>query len=208
MIRLRKKHSIFWTPPKAVLHCVVIMEIKSGCLFEYDNLFVEYTIDLPYGYKSKSQLNGKTQVSSVKGSEKLAHFGHSFELNINYYTYTEHGTGYFYEKSFIRLTKRNSNTFFLIESIIFSTELSLNTPRAYFEIISSDSWGRRRTEGYCHMSVPISHPGYHQTSLKCVRPLGIDKRTQNMKRFFTGGRHILKDIARLYKPSTFQVCNL
>lgn len=76
---------------------MVILEIKSGSLFEYDNLFVEYTIDLPYGFKSINQLNGKTQISSVKGLEKLAHFGHVFEINIDNNMYHEHQTGYLYK---------------------------------------------------------------------------------------------------------------
>lgn len=84
----------------------------------------------------------------------------------------------------------------------------MTTPRAYFEIISSDSWGRRRTEGYCHTSIPIMNPGHHRISLKCMKPLGVDRRTQNMKRFFTGGRDILKDVTCIYKPSTFQVFKL
>ncbi|XP_077283697.1 Meckel syndrome, type 1 [Arctopsyche grandis] len=174
-LRLRKKHKNFTVPSKETLNCVVVFEILTGYFFEYDHIYVEYTIEFPYGYHSKNPSKGKTQTSSKNNKNGNVHFGHLFEISIDY-----------------DLQRGDSNDMLPIP------------PQIYFEIISSDSWGRQRTEGYCYTEIPVVNPGYRRMTLNSIRPLDVNQRLWNMKRFFVGGRHILKDITWISKPSTFQ----
>lgn len=100
----------FSLPPKNVLKCFYIIEILSAHLFDYDNLYVEFNIELPYGFVSSSPLKGVTQTAQTKGPEKDAHFGHVFELCVNYQMDLVYEEGKFELKYYVRTTTLNSCT--------------------------------------------------------------------------------------------------
>ncbi|KAG7303313.1 hypothetical protein JYU34_011799 [Plutella xylostella] len=71
--------------------------------------------------------------------------------------------------------------------------------KVFFEVISTDWWGRHRTEGYAYLPLPLD-PGHRTRVLTCVRPEEKDKVEAESRRFFVGGCHLLKDLDVLTKP--------
>ncbi|XP_053617176.1 tectonic-like complex member MKS1 isoform X2 [Plodia interpunctella] len=69
----------------------------------------------------------------------------------------------------------------------------------FFEVISTDWWGRHRTEGYSYLPLTLA-PGRHKKQLSCSRPEEIDKVKAESRRFFVGGCHLIKDLEVLAKP--------
>ncbi|KPI99057.1 Meckel syndrome type 1 protein [Papilio xuthus] len=67
------------------------------------------------------------------------------------------------------------------------------------EAISTDWWGRHRTEGYCYLPLTLI-PGYYKEVLTCSRPEEMNKVEANTRRFFVGGCHLIKDLEVLSKP--------
>ncbi|CAH2052741.1 unnamed protein product, partial [Iphiclides podalirius] len=71
--------------------------------------------------------------------------------------------------------------------------------RIFFEVISTDWWGRHRTEGYCYLPLPLSS-GHYTEQLCCSRPEETNKMQADNRRFFVGGCHLIKDLEILMKP--------
>ncbi|XP_060806680.1 tectonic-like complex member MKS1 [Amyelois transitella] len=69
----------------------------------------------------------------------------------------------------------------------------------FFEVISTDWWGRHRTEGYTYLPLTLT-PGRHKKQLSCSRPQENDKMAAESRRFFVGGCHLIKDLDILAKP--------
>ncbi|CAG9791237.1 unnamed protein product [Diatraea saccharalis] len=69
----------------------------------------------------------------------------------------------------------------------------------FFEVISTDWWGRHRTEGYSYLSLAFE-PGTHDKMLSCSRPEESDRVEAESRRFFVGGCHLIKDLDVLAKP--------
>lgn len=84
----------------------------------------------------------------------------------------------------------------------------MSWPNLFLHVISSDSWGRRRTEGYGYVTMPTK-PGLHDVIVHCWRPLGnfgFDQIAAEKRRFFIGGTPELEDVTFAAVPSTFEVC--
>lgn len=71
--------------------------------------------------------------------------------------------------------------------------------KLFFEAISSDWWGRHRTEGYAYLSLPLK-PGCDTKELRCTRPEELNTVDANSRRFFLGGCHLIKDLNVLVEP--------
>ncbi|XP_075984192.1 Meckel syndrome, type 1 [Anticarsia gemmatalis] len=89
--------------------------------------------------------------------------------------------------------------------IEFSLEMDSGTeatPLKFFmEAISTDWWGRHRTEGYCYLPLPLE-PGCFTQELTCRRPEEINSVEAKSRRFFLGGCHLIKDLNVLVEPQT------
>ncbi|XP_028171477.1 Meckel syndrome type 1 protein [Ostrinia furnacalis] len=69
----------------------------------------------------------------------------------------------------------------------------------FFEVISTDWWGRHRTEGYSYLALPL-RPGSHSKLLSCSRPDEWDRVEAGSRRFFVGGCNLIKDLDVLANP--------
>lgn len=77
-------------------------------------------------------------------------------------------------------------------------------------MISSDSWGRRRTEGYGYFTLP-TNPGLHEIVVQCWRPTGnagYGAVQAQLRRYFIGHNPELEDVTYTAIPSGFEVCIL
>ncbi|XP_044260603.1 Meckel syndrome type 1 protein [Tribolium madens] len=137
----------FKLPDKNKLAVHLFMEVLWARYFEYGPIYVQYFIDLPsdWSVSDQSQLQGITQTCHVSGDEGLAHFGHVFEVMLEY--------------NIEDLAKKGIP----------------NCPYIYFEVISKDTWSRYRTEGLTYKALPVAKPGNYQFNLQCFRliPHGI-----------------------------------
>ncbi|CAK1589961.1 unnamed protein product [Parnassius mnemosyne] len=80
-----------------------------------------------------------------------------------------------------------------------SIEIDAPPLQMFFEVISTDWWGRHRTEGYCYLPLLLSS-GYNTKRLSCTRPEEKNKVEADSRRFFVGGCHLIKDLEVLSKP--------
>ncbi|CAB3246022.1 unnamed protein product [Arctia plantaginis] len=71
--------------------------------------------------------------------------------------------------------------------------------KLFFEAISTDWWGRHRTEGYAYLPLPLV-PGHCTKTMSCRRPEELDIVTARSRRFFLGGCHLIKDLNVLIDP--------
>lgn len=71
--------------------------------------------------------------------------------------------------------------------------------KLFMEAISSDWWGRHRTEGYCYLRLPLE-PGCFTKTLSCSRPEEANTVDAESRRFFLGGCHLIKDLEVLAEP--------
>ncbi|XP_063388628.1 uncharacterized protein LOC134674471 isoform X2 [Cydia fagiglandana] len=71
--------------------------------------------------------------------------------------------------------------------------------KIFFEIISTDWWGRQRTEGYSYLPLTLQ-PGHYDRHLSCSRPEELDHVAAESRRFFIGGCHLIRDLEVLAKP--------
>ncbi|CAH0595251.1 unnamed protein product [Chrysodeixis includens] len=71
--------------------------------------------------------------------------------------------------------------------------------KLFMEAISSDWWGRHRTEGYCYLPIPLD-PGSYTKTLACSRPEEANVVDAESRRFFLGGCHLIKDLDVLAEP--------
>ncbi|XP_052751826.1 tectonic-like complex member MKS1 [Galleria mellonella] len=69
----------------------------------------------------------------------------------------------------------------------------------FFEVISTDWWGRHRSEGYSYLPLTLDLGSYHKR-LTCSRPEEKDWVQAEGRRFFVGGCHLIKDLDVLAKP--------
>ncbi|XP_072934185.1 tectonic-like complex member MKS1 [Epargyreus clarus] len=65
--------------------------------------------------------------------------------------------------------------------------------KVYLEAISTDWWGRHRTEGYTYLPLTLDPRGYSRY-LSCTRPEELDTVEAESRRFFVGGCHLIKDL--------------
>ncbi|RVE49140.1 hypothetical protein evm_006261 [Chilo suppressalis] len=73
------------------------------------------------------------------------------------------------------------------------------TIQLFFEVISTDWWGRHRTEGYSYLPLTLE-PGTYTKMLSCSRPEESDTVEAESRRFFVGGCHLIKDLDVLANP--------
>lgn len=88
-----------------------------------------------------------------------------------------------------------------------SSECTIEWPKFYIQVVSSDTWGRRRTEGYGCVTLPSS-AGTHMLKAACWRPLGNGAQEiihSELRRFFIGGSPELEDPTFVSVPNTFEV---
>ena len=159
----------FEMPPAGMFRLHLGGEIVSAEMFEYDNLFVNFLLDLPSGWTAgeNSQLSGVTQKCFTTGDEKgndVAHFGYPFDADL----------------------------FFSINQLDTNKELIPKWPQLLVEVVSVDYWSRYRIEGYGHTALPTD-PGYHTLHIDTWRPV-TNKPSAEMRRFFIGGTPELEDI--------------
>ncbi|KAL4715280.1 hypothetical protein ACJJTC_010850 [Scirpophaga incertulas] len=85
--------------------------------------------------------------------------------------------------------------------LAIETTSILDTPsiQVFLEVISTDWWGRHRTEGYGYTPISLD-PGFHNKTLSCSRPEERNEIDAESRRFFVGGCHLLKDLDVLAKP--------
>ncbi|XP_078404595.1 tectonic-like complex member MKS1 isoform X2 [Cetorhinus maximus] len=165
----------FETPPLGALKLFVNGEIVSAQGYEYDNLYVQFFVELPDNWfcSSKQQLFGVTQTCSTKveDRENVAYFSYPFNFEM-------------------ALRSEDQPEGFLPQ-----------WPVLYFGVHSSDFWQRCRIEGYGYIRIPDS-PGSYTLTCQTWRP--ILPGTSEMQRFFVGGFHELEDMTYIRTPSTFK----
>ncbi|KAJ8712884.1 hypothetical protein PYW08_008188 [Mythimna loreyi] len=84
-------------------------------------------------------------------------------------------------------------------SLLVNTGIEPVPLKVFLEAISSDWWGRHRTEGYCYLPVTLE-PGSYSKELACTRPEELDVVEAESRRFFLGGCHLIKDLNVLVEP--------
>ncbi|XP_039271324.2 tectonic-like complex member MKS1 [Styela clava] len=163
-----------------VLRLVVNGEIIKAQSFEYDDLHIEYFLDLPRNWSCSAydMLSGCTHTCRTKLEENIetAYYSHPF----SYDTYLSYAK----------------------EDLDSSNEW----PKIFLQVISSDTWGRRRTEGYGYVALP-STPGLHILKAHCWRPTGNagqESVTNELRRFFIGSSPELEDATYIAVPSNFE----
>lgn len=163
--------------PKNQLRLCVFGEIVSATDFEYDNLYVEYLLSLPDGWKAADSNQKMTGISNISytretGDKRAAHFGFPFEFEL------------------------------VFDSELLEDGKVPKIPELYFQVMSLDFWERHRTEGYGHLLLPHL-PGVFQQDVLTWRPLGHGV-VSEMRRFFIGGSPELDDVTYSSKPASFQ----
>ncbi|XP_072325435.1 tectonic-like complex member MKS1 isoform X2 [Scyliorhinus torazame] len=165
----------FEIPPLGALKLFVNGEIVSAEGYEYDNLYVQFFLELPDNWfcPSQQQLSGVTQTCSTKveGRENVAYFSYPFNFEMT-------------------LRSDNQPEGFLPQ-----------WPVLYFGVQSCDFWQRYRIEGYGYIRIPDS-PGSYTLTCQTWRP--ILPGTSEMYRFFVGGLLELEDMTYIRTPSTFK----
>lgn len=164
----------FEFPAKNKLVVYVFLEITRGFDFEYDDIFVEYFVDLPekWSCKDVESLKGVTQISGTKKGENAVYFGHHIDLVLEYDIQDFHDSG---------IPKY---------------------PHVYFEVISKDSWDRFRCEGLTYYCLPITKAGLYEKELHCFRL--SEGRTDELRRFFIGDCSNYEDITWIGVPSNHE----
>ncbi|GJQ85973.1 hypothetical protein Trydic_g21819 [Trypoxylus dichotomus] len=171
--RKLKEHAVgvdFATPPCDSLSAYVFFEILTAKVTEYDDIFVQYTIDLPDRWACRgegSSLNGSTH--SCRARKGTAHFSFTFE------------------------------TILCCDLKGIETAPSIPLPAIYFEIVSKDTWDRYRTEGLCYKRLPILQPGSYTFEMDCFR-ISPGSLTGNLRRFFIGDYRSYDDVRWIATP--------
>lgn len=102
----------------------VFGEIVCASNFEYDDLFVEFFIDLPPNWQSNKPSLSETTQKCSRDSNDIVNFSYPFELQLVY-----------------RCPEDGSEPF-------------VPWPTLFLEVSSADSWQRYRKEGYGYLSLP------------------------------------------------------
>ncbi|KAK4878658.1 hypothetical protein RN001_011164 [Aquatica leii] len=156
-VRMKKAGTDFEVPSKNKLNFYLFCEILSGRNFEYNDIYVQYIIELPKNWSCRngSNLSGSTFTSHSSSSDGLSYFGFPFEVYLE------------------------CNLLEVAEDVI------VKAPCIYFEIISKDSWDRFRSEGVAYTILPISRAGVYTYELQCVRTCPAGPKG-DLRRFFIG----------------------
>ncbi|XP_067866305.1 Meckel syndrome type 1 protein isoform X2 [Heterodontus francisci] len=166
----------FETPPLGVLQLFVNGEIVSAQGYEYDNLYIQFFLELPdYWFcPPKQQLSGVTQTCSTKVEDReyVAYFSFPFNFEMT-------------------LRSENQPEGFLPQ-----------WPVLYFGVHSCDFWQRYRIEGYGYIRIP-DNPGSYTMTCQTWRPI-LPGTSAEMRRFFVGGSLELEDMTYIRTPSTFK----
>lgn len=166
----------FEMPPVGILRYLLHGEIVSAEGFEYDNLYINFFMELPNNWSSLpfQPLSGVTQTCRTKslGKENVAFFSYPFSFE----------------------------TFYMSEKE--SEELIPQWPVLYFKVLSLDSWQRYRTEGYGYLLFPAM-PGKHTVTCQTWRPVQTGTLSA-LRRFFIGGSAELEDNSYVRIPGTFK----
>ncbi|XP_047234408.1 Meckel syndrome type 1 protein isoform X2 [Girardinichthys multiradiatus] len=166
----------FEMPPAGILRYLLHGEIVSAKGYEYDNLYINFFMELPNNWSSLpfQPLSGVTQTCRTKslGKENVAFFGYPFSFEAFYISEKE------------------------------SEELIPQWPVLYFKVLSLDSWQRYRTEGYGYLLFPAI-PGKHSVKCHTWRPVQAGTASA-LRRFFIGGSAELEDNSYVRIPGTFK----
>ncbi|KAK5611161.1 hypothetical protein CRENBAI_020942 [Crenichthys baileyi] len=166
----------FEMPPVGILRYLLHGEIVSAKGYEYDNLYINFFMELPNNWSSLpfQPLSGVTQTCRTKslGKENVAFFGYPFSFEAFYMSEKE------------------------------SEELIPQWPVLYFKVLSLDSWQRYRTEGYGYLLFPAI-PGKHSVMCHTWRPVQAGTASA-LRRFFIGGSAELEDNSYVRIPGTFK----
>ncbi|KAK7789454.1 hypothetical protein R5R35_012650 [Gryllus longicercus] len=177
-IRQMKVGTEFDVPHRNIIMMYILGEIVCAEEFEYNDLFVHFLFELPKGWScSNQQLSGITQKCHTNGTGS-AYFGHLFETHL--------------------LLK--------VESLSAEADSVPSWPQLFVEVLSLDSWGRFRVEGYCFLKVP-PHPGQHHFALPTWRPI-TNGPSGELRRFFIGGAPGFEDLSSVGIPATFEGAHL
>ncbi|XP_062887289.1 Meckel syndrome type 1 protein isoform X1 [Mobula hypostoma] len=165
----------FETPPMGFLQVFVNGEVVSAHGFEYDNLYVQFFLELPENWTCppSQQLSGVTQTCATKVDdlENVAYFSYPFNFEMS-----------------IRSEDQ--------------PEGLLHWPMIYFGVYSRDFWQRYRIEGYGYINIPDS-PGSYTKICQTWRPV-LPGTSAELRRFFIGGALELEDMTYVRIPSTFK----
>ncbi|XP_066925017.1 tectonic-like complex member MKS1 [Clytia hemisphaerica] len=131
-------------------------EIVLGRDFEYDSLYVVYTLDLPDGWYTNDyeSLTGVTHRCSMN-KNKMANFSYPFQFQLQY-TWPEENPCEF-----------------------------IKWPTLFFEVYSLDSWQRHRIEGYGYCQLP-DIAGSTCFELDLWRPKGDSRNDEIRRFFIGG----------------------
>uniref|UniRef100_A0A5S6QIJ4 Meckel syndrome type 1 protein n=1 Tax=Trichuris muris TaxID=70415 RepID=A0A5S6QIJ4_TRIMR len=156
----------FDIPAERRLRIFVFGEIESAIDFEYNNLFIEFCLETPKGWKChKDKCSGVTQLCSsthVPEVGKVSYFGMplEFELSLDLGGYAV-------------------------------SEEHPEWPLLFIAVMSLDNLSRYRLEGYGFVELPRV-PGREQCIVRTWRP--IEEGAENLQRFFLGGSTQLESI--------------
>ncbi|XP_061558048.1 Meckel syndrome type 1 protein [Phycodurus eques] len=166
----------FEMPPAGVLRYLMNGEIVSAKGFEYDNLYVQFIMELPNNWSSlpMQSHSGVTHSSRTKslGKDNVAYFCYPFTFEAFYMSENE------------------------------NEESVPQWPVLYFQVLSLDSWQRYRTEGYGYLLFPFT-PGKHTLACHTWRPLQMGT-VSALRRFFIGGSPELEDHSYVRIPGHFK----
>ncbi|XP_025833633.1 Meckel syndrome type 1 protein isoform X2 [Agrilus planipennis] len=142
LIRKRKIGTDFELPPLNKMRVFIFLEILAAKDFEYNDIYVEYLIDLPkrWSCSDNKLLTGRTQSCHSYLKDNLSFFGSPFEI--------------------------------ILEYNLVDFDAILEAPCIYFEVVSKDGWNRYRTEGLAYLVLPVSQPGIYSCKLNCLRMKG------------------------------------
>lgn len=164
--------SDFDTPLPNTTRMFAFLEIVSAADFASDCLFMQYFLDLPLGWTLE-------QGPPTYGTTQTC-----------------------YAKS-----EGNASTAYFCFPLnyVLSCETSsicATSPQLLLHVLSRDSWGCCRTEGYASTSIP-SNSGCWTRQRSTWRPIDNNPASE-LRRFFIGGSLELEDVAYVSTPSTFQ----
>nr|XP_057942989.1 Meckel syndrome type 1 protein isoform X1 [Doryrhamphus excisus] len=166
----------FEMPPPGILRYLINGEIVSAKGFEYDNLYIDYIMELPNNWSSlpMQSHSGVTHTSRTKalGKDNVAYFCYPFTFEAFYMTEKE------------------------------SEESVPHWPVLYFKVLSLDDWQRYRTEGYGYLLFPDT-AGKHTQTCHTWRPVQTGTASA-MRRFFIGGSPELEDHSYVRIPGHFK----
>lgn len=174
----------------------LFFEIATGRHFEYNNIYVEYYIDLPNGWTSRDgPLTGSTHSCSKGDRNGVLYYGHSFDVTLECDI-----------QGFAKGQFNHRHTKIAATGILNILD-GIKNPYIYFEVVSKDSWDRFRCEGLAYISLPVAVPGRHHYDLHCFRMIHSWPYSE-LRRSFIGDYRNYDDITSIAIPRNFEVHNL